>query len=130
MLKDAYLKELTELTNEFRKQSIILKEEGSNDEAILETIKANICDIFCKVFNVSYNKAFKSSKNTNECYKNLYNFYTSFFNKIPAPWIEKMAKDMEYGMMEEYYKEQIKLETVNKIKDLFEKYYNKYYKEA
>lgn len=33
---------------------------------------------------------------------------------------------MEYGMMEEYYKEQIKLETVNKIKDLFEKYYNKY----
>ena len=41
-----------------------------------------------------------------------------------------MAKDKEFNMMEEYYKEQIKLEAAEKIKNLFIEYYDKFYKEA
>ncbi len=129
-LKDEYLKELTKLIDEFKEKSIILREDGAGDEAILETIKANVCDIFYKLFNVSYKKSFDNSEDSDECYSKLYIAYNDFLNKIPAPWVGKMAKDKENHMMEEFYKEQIKLETAKHIKDLFEEYYNKYREEV
>lgn len=61
--------------------------------------------------------------------KALSKIYFEFFDKIPVPWKEKMIKDKEHKMMEEYYKEELKLETAQEIKNIFINYYDKFYKE-
>ena len=129
-LKEEYLKELAMLENAYKKKSACLAEEGSNDEAILETIKANICDIFYKMFNASYKKSCSHDECEKVELKKLSEAYFHFFDKIPSPWREKMTKDKEHNMMEEYHKEEIKLETAEKIKNLFIKYFDRLYKEA
>lgn len=129
-LKEEYLKELQVLVNNYKKASIKLAEEGSSDEAILETIKANIGDIFLKLFNVSYKKSYKYEEPDKVELKRLSETYFDFFNKIPAPWKEKMVKDKKHNMMEEYYIEQIKLKTAEEIKKLFVEHFNRLYKEV
>lgn len=128
-LKEDFLIEIEMLISGWKEVSIRLASEGSNDEAILETIKANIGDIFYKLFNVSYKKACKNVEDDEIELRKLSKTYFDFFEKIPAPWKEKMVKDKEHNMMEEYYKEQIKLETAEQIKNLFVKYYDRFYKE-
>lgn len=128
-LREEYLKELGALINEYKENSKRIAKEGSDDEAAFETIKANICDIFYKVFNVSYNKSCRSSEVSHVKLKGLSEMYLDFFDKIPAPWKEKMVKDRAHNMMEEYYKEQIKLEMADRIRCLFIKYYERFYKE-
>lgn len=129
-IKEEYLKELAALIDDCKEESVRLVEDGSNDEAILETIRANIGDIFYKLFNVSYNKSYGNSEMENMKLKKLAETYFDYFDKIPALWREKMIKDKEHNMMEEYYKEQIKLETADQIKNLFIKHFDKFYKEA
>lgn len=126
-LKKDYLGKLEELLKGYNEKSKELRKQGANDGAILETIKGNIVDIFCKVFNVSYNKSCKSNKVQKEKFKDLSMMYLAFFDKIPAPWKEKMAKDKEHDMMEEYYIEEIKLETAEKVKVIFLEYHDKYW---
>lgn len=128
--KEEYLKEVSELINEWKKNSERLRQEGSNDEGILETIKANVGDIFQKIFNVSYNNSCKNAEE--QCVKlnRLSKMYLAYFDKIPASWKEKMAKDREHNMMEEYYIEEIKLLAAEKIKNLFREYYDKFYQEV
>lgn len=128
MLREEYLNELRKLNDEFKEKASILQEEGANDEAILEKIKANVCDIFYTIFNVSYKKTVIASNNESECYKNLYTMYNNYFDSISAPWKEKLIKDKENNMFEELYKEQIKLETAASLRELFKKCYSKYYK--
>lgn len=125
-LKSEYLNEITALMDAWKDKSARLEQEGSTDEAILERIRVNIGDIFYKMFNVSYNKACRNTETAQVELKRLSDAYLDFFEKIPAPWKEKMAKDKEHNMMEEYYKEQIKLETVEQIKKLFVQYYDRY----
>ncbi len=122
-LKEEYLKQVTTLINEWKDNSIELRNEGANDEAVLENIKVNVGDIFYKMFNISYNNSCKKVEPAEVELKKLYTSYLAFFDKIPAPWKEKLKKDKEYNMMEEYYKEQLKLETADKIKNLFIEYY-------
>lgn len=129
-LKEEYLKELQALVNNYKKTSARLAEEGSSDEAVLETIKANIGDIFIKLFDVSYKKSCKYEEPQKVELKKLAETYFDFFNKIPAPWQEKMLKDKEHNMMEEYYIEQIKLETAEEIKKLFVKHFDRLYREV
>lgn len=124
-LKEEYLKEVTVLINQWKENSIRLANEGANDEAILENIKVNVGDIFYKMFTISYNKCCKNVEPSEVELKKLYTSFLAFFDKIPAPWKEKLVKDKEYNMMEEYYKEQLKLETADKIKKLFIEYYER-----
>lgn len=128
-MRDEYLNELTKLINKFKEQAIVLQDGDARDEAVLEIIKANVCDIFYKIFNVSYKKTFNNLDNVDECYRNLYIMYNDFLNRISSPWKEKMTKDKEHNMFEEFYKEQIKLETVSHIRCLFDECYSKYCKE-
>ncbi|WP_250816249.1 hypothetical protein [Clostridium swellfunianum] len=129
-LKEEYLKELQALISTYKKASERRAEEGSSDEAILETIKSNIGDIFFKLFNVSYRKACKQEESEIVELRKLAETYYDFFNKIPEPWREKMLKDKEHNMMQEYYIEQIKLETAEQVKKLFEKHFNRLCKEV
>ncbi len=128
-LKEEYLRELGALMDEYNESSKRKIAEDSEDEAVFEAIKANICDIFHKVFIVSYNKACRDTGAADVKLAKLSEVYLDFFFKIPAPWKEKMVKDIEHGMMEECYKEQIKLEMADSIKGLFIKYYDRFYKE-
>lgn len=128
-LKEEYLKEVESLISEYKKNATRLREEGSNDEAILETIKANVGDIFYTIFNVSYKNSCKGAEDQKVKLNKISKMYIVFFDKIPTSWKENMAKDKEHNMMEEYYIEEIKLETADKIKNLFLEYYNKFYKE-
>lgn len=124
-LKGDYLKELTSLIDGWKENSTRLRKEESMDEAILESIKVNVGDIFFKMFNVSYNNSCKNINSEEEELKKLKAAYLAFFDKIPAPWKEKAEKDKEHNMMEELYKEQIKLETAELVKDLFLEHYKK-----
>lgn len=129
-LKVEYLGELQELINDLKEKSLKLAEEGSQDEAILEKIKGNVVDIFYKLFNVSYSKVCSSGKDSEqELLRKLSQEYFNFFNKIPEPWKEKMIKDKEFNMMEEYFKEEIKIKTSEQIKDIFIKHLDKYSQE-
>lgn len=128
-LKEEYLKEVESLISEYKKNATRLREEDSNDEAILETIRANVGDIFYTVFNVSYKNSCENAEEQKIKLNKLSKMYIAFFDKIPASWKENMSKDKEHNMMEEYYIEEIKLETADKIKNLFLEYYNKFYKE-
>jgi len=124
-LKGDYLKEITVLIDGWKESSSRLRKEESTDEAILESIKVNVGDIFYKMFNISYNNSCKGVSTEDEELKKLHDAYLAFFDKIPAPWREKAEKDKEHNMMEEFYKEQIKLETADRLKDLFLEYYKK-----
>lgn len=110
-LKEEYLKEVEGMINEYRHNSAGLRKEDSDDGAILENIKLNVCDIFFKMFNISYNKSCMNSDDEKTKLNNLSDTYLAFFEKIPAPWKEKMVKDKEFNMMKEYYIEEIKLDT-------------------
>jgi hypothetical protein len=129
-LKVEFLKEVEALINGWKAKSIMLTSEGSNDEAILETIKANVGDIFYKLFNVSYNNSCKNVEDDYVELRKLSKAYFDFFDKIPAPWKEKMTKDKDHNLMEEYYKEQIKLDTAEQVKNLFIKHYGRFYREG
>jgi hypothetical protein len=124
-LKEEYLKAVTTLINKWKESSIRLKNEGANDEAILENIKVNVGDVFYKMFNISYNNSCKKVESAEVELKKLYTSYLAFFDKIPAPWKEKLIKNKEYNMMEEYYKEELKLETAEEMKNLFIQYYER-----
>lgn len=130
ILKEEYLKEIEAMINEYRHNSAELRKEGSDDGAILENIKLNVCDIFFKMFNISYNKSCKNSDDEKTKLNNLSDTYLAFFEKIPAPWKEKMLKDKEFNMMKEYYIEEIKLDTADKMKKLFMEYYDRYCEEV
>jgi hypothetical protein len=129
-LKEEYLNDLQSLVTYYKQESCRLTEDGSKDEAVLETIKANIGDIFYKLFIVSYKKSCEYKESEKIGFQKLGETYFDFFNKIPAPWQEKLAKDKEHNMMEEYYIEQIKLETAEKVKELFVKHFDRFCKEA
>lgn len=128
-LKENYLKEIKTLIDTWKENSTRLGKEGSKDEAILETIKVNVGEIFYKMFTISYNNSCKNIDVDHVELNKLSKAYLAFFDKIPAPWKEKMVKDKQYNMMEEYYKEEIKLDTADKIKNLFIEYYHRFYKE-
>jgi hypothetical protein len=124
-LKEEYLNEMNALMDGWKKSSESLRAEERFDEAVLEDIKVNIADIFYKMFTLSFNNSCKGTDSqVNELGK-LKDMYLAFFNKIPASWKVKLQKDKEYNMMEEYYKEEIKLETADKVKSLFLEYYEK-----
>lgn len=129
-LKEEYLKDVITFINGCKEKSARLRQEGSDDEAILETIKVNVGEIFYKMFNLSYNNSCKNTEEQSEKLKKLSKMYLGFFDKIPASWKEKKVKDIEYNMMKEYYIEEIKLQTADKIKNLFIEYYDKFYQEG
>lgn len=124
-LKEEYLKEVTMLMDGWKNSSIALKAEERCDEAILEDIRINIGDIFYKMFILSFNNSFKGADSEMEKLEKLKKMYLAFFDKIPAQWRVKLLKDKEYNMMEDYYKEQIKLETADKLKNLFLEHYER-----
>lgn len=118
-LKKEYSEALTKMIETYKQESERLMKDDCQDEAVMEKIKLNVADIFYKMFEVSLKKVCGKA----DAYEEIYKAYLAFFNKIPTPWREKLAKDKEYNMSEECLKEELKLETADKIQKMFEEYY-------
>lgn len=118
-LKEEYLDSLSKMIQEHKAIASDLRENGADDEAILESIKGNVVNIFYQVFDTNY------KMNSGRSVNSLAEDYLKFFDKIPAPWKIKMLKDKEHNMLDEYYKEKIKLETADQVKEIFINHYER-----
>lgn len=122
MVKENYLKELEQRKEESKAKINELINADTIDEADLEKIKFNVYDIFTTLFNVSYKKASSCNNLSQEEFmEKLKETYLEYFKKIPAPWREKYQKTKEMGLIIENIKEEIKLQTAEKIIEIFNK---------
>ena len=136
MLKKEYLEKLDQYMKELRDKANKCRTAGSMDEFVLEQIKINVVDIFSKMFKVSYENVYSNPRieklkkyidATPVKHQQLYGAYMHFFEEIPAPWKAKALKDQEFGKDEEYFKETIKLNIAEEIKEIFNENFNKVY---
>lgn len=127
-LKEVYLSAIDEMLAGQNEKAAKDKEYGYEDEYIAEQIKMNITDIFKQMFNLAYRNVEEETdipafKKIFEEYQDkanrLYHAYLHFFERIPAAWKVKAKKDKEFGKIDEYRKEKIKLAQVDEIKELF-----------
>ena len=95
-----------------RNQELI--EDGRTDEAIFEKIKANIYDVFRTVLSV----AVKTGKEDADAVQT---FFVQRTEQIPAGWATAFEKAKEYNDPVRMQTEQIKLDTINEIKEKFAK---------
>ena len=86
-----------------------LNGDGRTDEAIFEKIKANIYDVFRTVLSVAVNAdAVKT-------------FFVQRAEQIPAGWAVALEKAREHNDTVRMQTEQIKLDTVQEIREKFSK---------
>ena len=128
-IQEKFLKELGELKENYKRNSEVLRKDNKKDEAVFENIRFNVCDIFTTLFNVSHKKSFRPNQSQEDYLEKLNSAYTGFFESIPASWKENMKKAKENEVFDEYHKEEIKLETLKIIMDIFNRYYSEYKKE-
>lgn len=84
------------------------------DEATFEKIKANIYDIFHTVFSVAV-------KNCREDPRQIRLFFVTRIENIPSDWETAYEKAKEHHNAVQMQIEQIKLDTVCKIKENFDR---------
>lgn len=126
-LKREFLSELNSRIEKCKELESKLLQEDRNDEAVFEKIKGNVYDIFFKMFEVSYNGVYLGkNSDVKQSYQDLKARYDSFFTKIPAPWKVKREKDKNHGLTDGMIVEDVKINTAEEIKELFENYYKKF----
>ena len=91
-----------------------LSMEGRTDEAIFEKVKANIYDVFRTVFSV----AVKNGSGNADAVKT---FFVQRTEQIPAGWAAALEKAREHDDTVRMQTEQIKLDTVQEIREKFTK---------
>lgn len=108
---DRYFEEQIALCNHRGKE--LLADERT-DEATFEKIKANIYDIFRTVFSV----AVKNCPNDPD---ELRRFFAIRIENIPSSWAAAYEKAKEHENTVDMQIEQIKLDTVARIKENFDR---------
>lgn len=127
-IKKVYIEKLNEESKNLKENAKKLRAEGYTDEAKFEIIKANVVDIFSKIFIVSYNNVYV--KVNNEKLKDivesnisdkdkLIKCYERMMNTITSPWREKLEKDKKFGLVEKSIIEEIKIKESEKIEHMF-----------
>lgn len=91
-----------------------LNEDGRDDEAIFEKVKANIYDVFRTVLSV----AVKTGKGDPDTVKS---FFVQRAEQIPAGWAAALEKAKEHNDTVRMQTEQIKLDTIHEIREEFAK---------
>ena len=76
-LKEEYLDSLSKMIQEHKAIASDLRKNGADDEAILESIKGNVVNIFYQVFDTNY------KMNSGRSVNSLAEDYLKFFDKIP-----------------------------------------------
>ena len=91
-----------------------LNGDGRTDEAIFEKIKANIYDVFRTVLSV----AVKTGKEDADAVKT---FFVQRAEQIPAGWAVALEKAREHNDTVRMQTEQIKLDTIDELREEFAK---------
>ena len=91
-----------------------LNEDGRSDEAIFEKVKANIYDVFRTVFSVAV-KTGGGDADT------VHAFFVKRAEQIPAGWVAALEKAREHDDTVRMQTEQVKLDTVQEIREKFAK---------
>lgn len=132
-IKKIYIEKLNEEINNLKENAEKLRAEGYDDEAKFEIIKANVVDIFSKIFVVSYNNVYVKVNNDNlkdiiesniTDKDKLVKCYERMLNTITNPWREKLEKDKEFGLVEKSIIEEIKIKESEKIENMFKRIIN------
>jgi len=107
-------KEIIELN---KKIEFLIKDDRT-DESDLEKIKLNVFCIFKQVYESTYKRFCLSKDNLSSFFTN----YKNFFEKIPQNWYESLEKAKKHKNYEKIFVEEIKIETMLKIKNFFLNY--------
>ena len=91
-----------------------LNMDGRTDEAIFEKVKANIYDVFRTVFSVAV-KTGGGDADT------VHAFFVKRAEQIPVGWAVALEKAREHDDTVRMQTEQIKLDTVQEIREKFSK---------
>ena len=89
-----------------------LQADERRDEANLEKVRANVYDIFRTILSVA-EKTCKDDPNA------MKQFFLKRMEQIPANWVTAHAKASEHGDVVKIQIEQIKLDTVGEIRQVF-----------
>ena len=89
-----------------------LNGDGRADEAIFEKVKSNIYDVFRTVFSV----AVRTGSGNADAVKT---FFVQRAEQIPAGWAAALEKAREHDDTVRMQTEQIKLDTVQEIREAF-----------
>ena len=114
------MKERIETLNHYFDQQIdqynqhigVLQADERRDEANLEKVRANVYDIFRTILSV----AEKTCKDDPDAMKQ---FFWKKTEQIPANWVTSYDKAREHGDVVKMQIEQIKLDTVGEIRQVF-----------
>lgn len=120
---DKYLAYINERIAEHKRNSEAYKADDRKDEANLEMIKANICEVFRTLFITDTKQLEK--KDLSE-YKdiNLFADYLTRFNTIPANWKTSLEKAKAHGDVTKQVIEETKLEVAKELKEKLNSIFN------
>ena len=132
-----YLELLDNQIREYRHHAKKKEEEDNYDESVLEKIKANVSDIFRKMFALSEKRLREGHGDIPhlrriftdhaEDYERLFHMYLYHLDSIPRNWRVSLARAAEHDDPETYVKEKVKCETVAEIEQTFRELYREYY---
>jgi len=103
---------LNQKLNDAKEKKEILETEKLFDEAVFESIKINVTEIFVKMLDICEKKSSSSLDR-------LIEEYLSFLNNIPKNWISNLEYAKQNEDFETVMKEEIKLQTKESILQLF-----------
>ena len=109
---EGYKKALIKIRENTSNKKQELFNDSKYDESKFEKIKENVIDIYLKMINVSV-------KQSNQELDKFIKVYSQYFERIPKNWITNLEKSRQENDFEEVFIEELKLETMNKIKRIF-----------
>jgi len=109
---EGYKKALIKIRENTSNKKQELFNDSKYDESKFEKIKENVIDIYLKMINVSV-------KQSNQELDKFIKVYSQYFERIPKNWITNLEKARQENDFEEVFIEELKLETMNKIKRIF-----------
>lgn len=133
-LQKDYMQALEGYIQQLKSNEADWRQKGDKEGLVQEKVKANVVDIFQKMFTVSFNNVYvkrqipdfvKYEEAYSEKEQRLYAAYMGYFEKISAPWREKAEKDQKFGRIAEYETEQLKLQLADEVKALFIEHFNR-----
>lgn len=115
-VKDKYLTYLNDRIEEHKRNSEAYKADDRKDEANLEMIKANICEVFRTLF-ITDTKQLEQKDLSNYKDINLFADYLLRFDTIPTNWKVSLEKAKVHGDTTKQVIEETKLEVAKELKE-------------
>jgi hypothetical protein len=126
--EDKFRHVLNEMMQKFKKTARELSDQGADDEAVLETIRFNITEIFLRMFELSRSSNLPSQnpriREIIEQYPNARNrahkVFLYYLDSISRSWETSLKQANQFNDTETIMKETVKLELRDKIRSVYE----------